>query len=46
MPSRPEWDETPMPMPSDPEEVLAFVVALGVAALVWLAMSLLRKRAR
>lgn len=30
-PGRPEWDDTPMPMPSEPPEVVLVGVALAIA---------------
>lgn len=45
-PGRPEWDDTPMPMPSDPDEVFALVLAVAIVALLALATRAVRRRAR
>ena len=45
-PGRPEWDDTPMPMPSDPDEVFALMIGVAVVALLALATRAVRRRAR
>lgn len=45
-PGRPEWDDTPMPMPTDPDEVFAFMLAVAIVALLALATRAARRRAR
>lgn len=45
-PIRPQWDDTPMPMPSDPEELFALMAVVAVLALGALARGALRRRTR
>ena len=45
-PIRPQWDDTPMPMPSDPEELFALMVAVAVLAVGAIVRGALRRRAR
>ncbi len=45
-PIRPQWDDTPMPTPSDPDEVFALMIAVAIVALLALVTRAARRRAR